>query len=32
MQSTNSVISTKRLWTGRIMSGLPALFLLVDAQ
>jgi hypothetical protein len=30
MQSTESVISNKRLWGSRIMSGLPALFLLAD--
>jgi hypothetical protein len=26
----HSAISNKRLWASRIMSGLPALFLLVD--
>ena len=30
MHSTELVISSKRLWGSRIMSGLPALFLLVD--
>jgi hypothetical protein len=30
MHSTQPVISNKRLWSSRIMSGLPALFLLVD--
>jgi hypothetical protein len=30
MHSTESVISSKQLWAGRIMSGLPALFLLMD--
>jgi hypothetical protein len=30
MHSTESVISNKRLWGSRIMSGLPALFLLAD--
>ena len=30
MYSTDPVTSTKRLWVSRIMSGLPALFLLVD--
>jgi len=30
MISTQSTISNKRLWASRIMSGLPALFLLVD--
>ncbi len=30
MNSTEPVISSKRLWASRIMSGLPALFLLVD--
>jgi hypothetical protein len=30
MYSTDPVTSTKRLWASRIMSGLPALFLLVD--
>src|SRR5438128_779318 len=30
MYSTEPAISNKRLWSGRIMSGLPALFLLVD--
>jgi len=28
--SSTDPISTKRLWSGRIMSGLPALFLLFD--
>ena len=31
MHSTEPSISSTRLWAGRIMSGLPALFLLVDA-
>ena len=31
MQSTESSISTPRLWAGRVMSGLPTLFLLMDA-
>jgi hypothetical protein len=30
MYSSEPAISTKRLWAGRIMSGLPTLFLLVD--
>jgi len=30
MHSTERVISSKHLWGGRIMSGLPALFLLMD--
>jgi hypothetical protein len=30
MHSTESLISSKRLWASRIMSGLPVLFLLVD--
>ena len=30
MHSTERVISSKHLWGGRIMSALPALFLLVD--
>ena len=30
MHSTEPVISSKRLWGSRIMSGLPGLFLLVD--
>lgn len=30
MNSTQPVISNKRLWGSRIMSGLPALFLLMD--
>jgi hypothetical protein len=30
VRSTESLISNKRLWAGRIMSGLPTLFLLVD--
>lgn len=30
MHSTQPVISNKRLWTGRILGALPALFLLVD--
>ena len=30
MDSTEPVISNARLWASRIMSGLPALFLLVD--
>ena len=30
MQPTSSPISKSRLWLGRMMSGLPALFLLVD--
>jgi hypothetical protein len=30
MHSTQLAISNKHLWGGRIMSGLPALFLLVD--
>jgi len=30
MHSTEPVISSKRLWGSRIVSGLPALFLLVD--
>ena len=30
MQPSNHSISSKRLWAGRVMSGLPALFLLVD--
>jgi hypothetical protein len=30
MHSIEPVISSKRLWGSRIMSGLPALFLLVD--
>ena len=30
MQSSDHSISSKRLWAGRIMSGLPTLFLLVD--
>jgi hypothetical protein len=30
MHSTQPVISNKRLWGSRIMSGLPALFLLMD--
>jgi DoxX-like protein len=30
MSPPESVISSKRLWGGRIMSGLPALLLLVD--
>src|SRR6266571_4500787 len=30
MQPTFSPISKSRLWLGRMMSGLPALFLLVD--
>ena len=30
MTSTQSTISNTRLWASRIMSGLPALFLLVD--
>jgi hypothetical protein len=31
MHSSEPVISSKHLWGGRIMSGLPAMFLLVDA-
>lgn len=30
MYSPETPISTKRLWAGRIMGGLPALFLLMD--
>src|SRR5882762_8994268 len=30
MHSTQPAISNKRLWTGRIIGGLPALFCLVD--
>ena len=30
MQSNPVAVSEKRLWAGRIISGLPALFLLVD--
>ena len=30
MNSTKLPISNKRLWAGRIMSGLPTMFLLVD--
>jgi hypothetical protein len=30
VRSTESLISNKRLWVGRIMSGLPTLFLLMD--
>jgi hypothetical protein len=30
VRSTDSLISNKRLWAGRMMSGLPTLFLLVD--
>jgi hypothetical protein len=30
VRSTESLISNKRLWAGRMMSGLPTLFLLVD--
>ena len=30
MHSTESAISSKRLWASRIMSGFPALFLLAD--
>ncbi len=30
MLSTQSAISNQRLWASRLMSGLPALFLLVD--
>jgi hypothetical protein len=32
MSSTESLISNKRLWTGRIVSGLPTLFLLMDGS
>ena len=32
MASTESSISNQRLWVGRIMSGLPALFLLMDGS
>jgi hypothetical protein len=32
MPSTESSISNQRLWAGRIMSGLPALFLLMDGS
>jgi hypothetical protein len=32
VRSTESLISNKRLWAGRIMSGLPTLFLLVDGS
>jgi hypothetical protein len=32
MPSTESSISNKRLWAGRIVSGLPALFLLMDGS
>jgi hypothetical protein len=31
MHSTESLISSKRLWAGRVMSGLPVLFVLVDS-
>jgi hypothetical protein len=31
MSSPESLISNKSLWAGRIISGLPTLFLLVDA-
>jgi hypothetical protein len=30
VRSTESLISNKRLWAGRVMSGLPTLFLLMD--
>jgi hypothetical protein len=30
MRSTQPTISNKRLWTGRIVGGLPALFCLID--
>jgi hypothetical protein len=30
MSSTESPISNKRLWAGRVISGLPTLFLLMD--
>ncbi len=30
MNSTQSTVSNKRLWAGRIMSGLPTVFLLMD--
>jgi hypothetical protein len=32
VRSTESLISNKRLWAGRMMSGLPTLFLLVDGS
>ena len=32
MPSTESSIPNQRLWAGRIMSGLPALFLLMDGS
>lgn len=32
VRSTESLISNKRLWAGRIMSGLPTLFLLMDGS
>jgi hypothetical protein len=32
MSSAESLISNKRLWAGRVMSGLPTLFLLVDGS
>jgi len=32
VRSTESLVSKKRLWAGRIMSGLPTLFLLVDGS
>jgi hypothetical protein len=32
MSSAESLISNKRLWAGRVMSGLPILFLLVDGS
>jgi len=32
VRSTESLISDKRLWAGRIMSGLPTLFLLMDGS
>jgi hypothetical protein len=32
VRSTESSISNKRLWAGRMMSGLPTLFLLVDGS
>lgn len=32
VRSTESSISNKRLWAGRIMSGLPTLFLVVDGS
>jgi hypothetical protein len=30
VSSTESLVSNKRLWAGRVMSGLPTLFLLMD--